>query len=458
MIWTDAFRTSTFRTSAWASAVFASGTLLLFGFFYWQTAGYETDRVDTFLIHESVAVSRVPAKDLERDVRTRFAGDLHRLTFAAVLTPGLRVIAGDLAAYPIGLPTDGKPHVVDAGRTISTGVTVERVAAVARVLPDGRILVIGRSRQELARLTRLIGRALALGLGPAVILALAVGTWASKRTMARIVSFQQALDRIRDGSLHERLPLAGTQDTFDILAASVNRTVAQVECLMSEVRGIGDSIAHDLRTPLARMRARLEGGRRRATSLTELNEVTGKAIADLDQCFAIVTALLRIGEIESAQRQSGFSTVSLTAIVAEVGDLYQPIAELRGLRFEVQAAESQAVLGDRDLLFEMVANLLDNAMKFSPDNGKIRIDLTPGSSGPVLRVADDGEGIALAEREAVLRRFYRSERTRRVEGTGLGLSLVAAILGLHSFTLRMLDTTPGFVMEVTCTAAVDTKF
>ena len=368
MNWPGALRTSIFRTSALASAVFASSTLLLFAFIYWQTAGYERGRIDAFLAHESLAIARSPPQDVEREVRTRFAGDLHRLTFAAILTPGRRVLAGDLASYPAGLVADGRPHVVDAERALADGVAVERVAAVARVLADGRIVVIGRSRQELSLLTRLVARALGLGLGPAV-LALAAGVWASLRTTARLATFQLALDRITEGSLGERLPVAGKRDTLDILAISVNSTVEQVERLVSEVRGVGDSIAHDLRTPLARMRARLEGGRRRAASLAELDGVAALAIADLDQCFAIITALLRIGEIEAAQRRSGFSNVSLSAIVAEVGDLYQPVAELRGLRFEVRAQAGQTVLGDRDLLFEMVANLTDNAVKFTPDQG-----------------------------------------------------------------------------------------
>ena len=450
MSWADALRTSTFRTSALASAVFACGTLLLFAFIYWQTAGYEADRIDAFLIHESLAVARAPAGEVEREVGTRFAGDMHRLTFAAVLTPERRVIAGDLESYPAGLPADGVPHVVDARRRVAGAVADERVAAVARALPDGRIVVIGRSRQELSRLTRSVGRALALGLGPAVILALAAGVWASLRTTARIAVFQRALDHIMDGSLGERLPVTGTRDTLDILAASVNRMLERLGRLVVEVRGVGDSIAHDLRTPLARMRARLEGGRRRAVTLAELDDVAACAIADLDQCFAIITALLRIGEIEAAQRRSGFSVVSLSAIVAEVGDLYQPMAELRGVRLDVRADADRTVLGDRDLLFEMVANLTDNAVKFSPACGEVRLELAGPVSAPVLRVSDSGEGIAPAERHAVLRRFYRSDRTARVEGSGLGLALVAAILELHGFKLRMLDVHPGFAMEVDC--------
>ena len=253
-----------------------------------------------------------------------------------------------------------------------------------------------------------------------------------------------------DGSLHERLPVTGTRDTLDILAESVNRAVEQVERLMGEVRGVGDSIAHDLRTPLARMRARLEGGRRRATSLAELDDVASHAIADLDQCFATITALLRIGAIEAAQRRSGFADVSLSAMVAEVGDLYQPVAELRGLMLDVRGEPGLTVRGDRDLLFEMLANLIDNAVKFAPEEGKVCLHLSAGGRAAVLRVGDSGAGIPPEERVAVLHRFYRAKRAAHTDGSGLGLSLVAAIVRLHGFTLAMHDQAPGFVVEVTC--------
>lgn len=444
----DVFRTGTFRAAMLAAGVFALCTVLLFAFIYWQTAGYEAARIDQFLLNEAAAIAREPSGEVERDVRTRFAGDLHRLTFAAILSPAYQVTAGELAAYPAGLVADGVPQVVDAARTTPTGIVVERVSAVARPLRDGRILLVGRSRRELQHLTRLVGRALSWGLIPAVILALAAGTWASHRTLARVAAFRAALDRIIDGGLRERLPSHGTSDTLDILAGSVNRTLEQVERLLDEVGGVGDSIAHDLRTPLARMRARLEGGRRRATSLAALDGVVGQAIGDLDQCFTTMTALLRIGELEAAERRSGFAEVSLSAIVAEVGDLYQPMAELRGLSFEAVAVPGQTVRGDRDLLFEVCANLLDNAVKFAPDAGAVSLLLEAGAGGPVLSVQDSGDGIVAQEREAVLKRFHRVDRSSRFEGSGLGLSLVAAILRLHGFTLRMRDLRPGFAVEV----------
>ena len=196
------------------------------------------------------------------------------------------------------------------------------------------------------------------------------------------------------------------------------------------------------------MRARLEGGRRRAATLGELDDVTVQAIADLDQCFATITALLRIGELESASRRSGFAEIELSAIVDGAAELYQPMAELRGLLFTVDASAEAIVFGDPDLLFEVCANLLDNAIKFASAGGAVSIRLLPGNGGLTLRVTDDGPGIPVAERQAVLRRFYRSAATADVPGTGLGLSLVAAILRLHGFGLRMESLPEGFAVDV----------
>ncbi len=446
--WTDAFRTTAFRNSAAAAAAFGASTLALFAFIYWQTAVLESGRIARTVLNEAAVIEREPSQDLVRDLQARFAGDLHRLGFAALWARDGRRLAGDVARYPADLLPDGEAHVVTVTRDTSGGPAEERVTAVAKTFPDGRTFVVGRSRRDLQQLRLLVERALALGLGPALALSLAAGVWASRRTLSRVAVFRATLERIIDSNLHERLPVSASRDDFDVLAASVNSTLDRPQRLLAEMRDVGDGIAHNLRSPLARMRARLEGGRRRAATPGELDHVMVQVIADLDQCFGTITALLRIGELESASRRSGFAEIALSAMADEAAELYQPMAELRRLRFSIDASTEATVFGDRDLLFEVCANLLDNAIKFAPVGGAVSIRLLPGNAGPVLRVTDNGPGIPVAERQAVLRRFYRSAATANVPGTGLGLTLVAAILRLHGFGLRMENLPEGFAVDV----------
>jgi signal transduction histidine kinase len=222
----------------------------------------------------------------------------------------------------------------------------------------------------------------------------------------------------------------------------------EIERLMDEVRGVGDDIAHDLRTPLTRLRARLEGGLARAESQAALAAVVQHAIADLDQAFALITALLRIGQIEGSARRAGFGVVNLSAIARGVAELYQPVAELREVGLSVSADSDAVVQGDRDLLFEAAANLVDNAVKFTPAGGMVTLRVYQGQRGAVLAVSDTGPGIAAGEREAALKRFYRVDRSRHVPGHGLGLSLVVAIVRLHMFSLTMADSSPGLRVEI----------
>jgi signal transduction histidine kinase len=445
------FRTATFRTAIMASAAFGLITLLLFGFIYWQTAGLETTRIDQFLLHESLAISRQRPDQVVADVNTRYARDLHRQSVAAVFTPARAWLGGALTTYPAGLEADGKPHSTTALRQETGGRQAETLRAVARVLPDGSLLVVGRSQDEVEKLRALVLRALLLGLLPALASALCVGAFASQRTIARVNDMNQTIGRIMQGRLHERLAAPGASgDALGQLTTAVNRMLDDIERLMEEIRGVGDDIAHDLRTPLARLRARLEGGLHRANSLDALRGVVSSAIADLDQAFTLITALLRIGQIEGSARQSGFGRVDLAAIAAEVCELYEPLAELNGIAFSLSADENLEVGGDRDLLLEAAANLVDNALKFTPRGGRVAVRAAATEAGPVLSVTDSGPGIAPHEQAAVLKRFYRSSRIAQVPGHGLGLSLVCAIVRLHMFHLRMADAGPGLTVEICC--------
>jgi PAS domain S-box-containing protein len=224
---------------------------------------------------------------------------------------------------------------------------------------------------------------------------------------------------------------------------------ALLEEALQEAKVVGDNIAHDLRTPLTRVRIRLERGREHAATLEELRAVADQAIAGLDQSLTTITALLRITEIEHSRRREGFSEVHLAPLIREAGDLYDPIAENKGVTLRVEALDGAAVRGDRDLLFEAVANLVDNAVKFTPEGGRVELALLHQDGEAVIRVSDTGPGIPEIEREAVTQRFYRSDKSRNIKGLGLGLSMVAAIIKLHSFRFRI-SPGPGCTAEIAC--------
>lgn len=448
----EIFRTAAFRLSLSLSAAFSALILLLFGFVYWQTAVYETNRIDAVLINEARVLAAAPRDELIRSVGVRLANDLHRITFAALFSPDGRLIAGNLLRPPAGLAIDGKVYPVDASRFDPASRSPEPARAIALRLPDGDLLVIGRNSDELVQLRHVVLRGLLLGLAPAVLLSLLAGVVLSSRTLNHIRIIRRSLQRIMRGHIEERLPTRGTRDDLDQLVAAVNAMMDEIAALMDELRGIGDNIAHDLRMPLARLRARLERSRVQAGSQQELEAAVDQALTDLDQLAAIVAAILRIGEIENTRRQAGFAVLALDEMVRELAELFQPIADAAGIALSAHVDAPGSITGDRDLLMEAFTNLVDNALKFTPAGGSVFITCYRNPEGaPVLRVTDTGPGIPEKERQAVMKRFYRSDKSRHVPGGGLGLSLVTAIMRLHQFRLAIVGEPPGCIFEVTCT-------
>ena len=229
----------------------------------------------------------------------------------------------------------------------------------------------------------------------------------------------------------------------------VNGMLDEMETLIHSLAGVGNDIAHDLRTPLTRARLTLERGRSGATTLEQLQRVADKTIDGLDQSLSIITAILRLAEIEKSQRSAGFGKIALADLIREVSDMYEPIAEDKGVALVVHSPHQPTTHGDRDLLIEAVANLVDNAIKFTPAGGQVEIGLFAGDGETILRVKDTGAGISEHERDAVLRRFYRSDKVRHTSGLGLGLNLVGAIARLHGFRFTIFPGS-GCVVEIGC--------
>jgi len=447
----DLARTTTFRWTLVVGSAFAAFTLMLVAIVYERTERFLTARSDGVVTQQARVLSASePDKRLDR-IDWHLAQDPRAVQYVGLFAADGHRIAGNLARVPADLQIDGPAQQVMV--PIGPGPSDEQlVRGIGRRLSDGSVLVIGRKIDEGAELTKIVAQTLALGLFPALCMSIVAGALLSRRAQRRVEEVNERVRRIVAGDFRERLPTRGVGDPFDQLAGSVNGMLDRIETLIHEIAGVGDDIAHDLRTPLTRVRVGLERGRANSRTLAEAQAAFDRAIGGLDQALAIVTALLRIAEIEHSQRFAGFSRVALARIVREVCDLYEPIAEEKGVKVRVQASGEPVVHGDRDLLLEAIANLVDNAVKFTPAGGHVELALLDRAGDCAVRISDTGPGISEDEREIVLRRFYRSDRSRQTQGVGLGLSLVAAIVKLHGFRLNM-SAGPHCVVEIICPRA-----
>jgi signal transduction histidine kinase len=421
----------------------AGVALLLFGFIYWQTSVLETGRIDQFLTAESVIIAGLGEPDIRRDITLRLAADLFHVTVLGLFAPDGQHLAGNLQRQPPLLPVDGKAHRLDVSGLGPGGQNYNIVRAVGRRLPDGQVLVIGRDIEVLDELRTRVLQALEIALAPALLLSVGAGALLGRASLGRVKVVNQTIERITRGDLRERLPTRGTHDDLDRLATGVNRMLDWIERLLHEVKGVGDNIAHDLRTPLARARARLERSGAVTQDVAALQTTITMAIGDLAQASGIINALLRIGEIEHVRRRSGFTEVRLADVSREAHDLYQPLGESKEVSLTLRVEADPVVHGDGELLLEALTNLLDNAIKFTPPGGEVRIIVGIEDGRPAIRVEDTGPGIPDVEREAVLRRFYRVDASRHTAGHGLGLSIVEAIVRLHDFRLALRDPAHG---------------
>jgi len=449
--------TMTFRWTLAIATGFTAMALMLFAFIYWQTAVRERNRIDGIVLTESRSIAEAPAVDAARRLEGWLLADLHEVRYGALFAPDGARVTGNILTLPSGLSPDGLAHRAEVGPLARDrdGDTNEVVRGVARWLPDGRLLVLGYDIDALDEVQEVILRALGLSVVPALLLSLVAGAVLARRGQRRIAAVHEAVGRIVHGDLRERLPVHGTSDNLDKVAAAVNGMLDQIEQLVEEVRGVSDSIAHDLRTPLTRVRTRLERGRDEAETRAEFQAMADRAIGSVDQALAIVSAVLRIGEIEHGRRRAAFAPVDLAGVLRDATELYEPVAEEKAVVLRLQLPEpgetaSPMVSGDRDLLLEAVGNLVDNAIKFTPPDTDVTLSLHTHPGEVRLCVADHGPGIPVAERDRVLQRFYRTEKSRTVAGSGLGLSLVAAVVSLHGFQLLIGGKEPGCTVEVAC--------
>jgi signal transduction histidine kinase len=442
-------RSNTFRWASAVAGVLAMFVIVLFGFIYWKIDRYLIARSDRMITLQIGYLAGLPPERRINAIEDHLGEDSRNVQFAGLFDPKGNRLSGNIDRQPEALELNATVQTVRVTRAERKELGDPLIRAIAQRLPNGDILTIGRNVDETGEISHVVGEALALGLLPAFCLCLLAGAWLSMRAQKRVEEVNQRVQRIIAGNLCERLPHRNIDEPFSRLAAIVNGMLDEMETMINALSGVGNDIAHDLRTPLTRARLTLERGRTNATTLGQLQDVADKAIAGIDQSLAIVTALLRLAEIENSRRSAAFGSVPLHEMLREVCDVYEPIAEDKRINLGVRIADKLDVRGDRDLLFEAVANLVDNAIKFTPTGGKVDIELAREGARTIVRVTDTGPGISQQETEAVLRRFYRSDKIRSTPGVGLGLNLVSAIAKLHGFRLAIRPG-PGGRVEIIC--------
>jgi signal transduction histidine kinase len=428
------WRTSTFQLSVVYALVFALVTTALLGAVYVRSATYMTGRADAILEAEARSMERSSPGDIARRITEVLAFDGGRTSQFGLFDAHGRWLAGGLRRPPPGVRPGGAPEEkdVDVGRPA-------RLRLISRRLPGGGELVVGRNVDPSREVERLIASALAWTGVVAVSGGLVCGLALSLAPIRRLRGLERISREIAAGDMSRRMPASGRGDELDMFVEVVNAMVEEIERSMAEVKASADTLAHDLRTPLTRVRARLN-------RLHDLGgagtEEVGLALEEIETLMERFRAILRISEIEVSARRAGFAPTDLAELVAEVLDLYQPLAEHLGVTLTGDASPL-VVQADRRLLFEALANLVDNALKFSGAGARVSLRLESGAGTLRLVVQDDGPGVPERERSAVLNRFYRGERDRLTPGSGLGLAVVAAIVRLHRWRLRLEDAGPG---------------
>jgi signal transduction histidine kinase len=442
-------RSNTFRRALAVAGVFAAFVIVLFGFIYWQTDQYLIARSDRMIASQLDVIAALPGERRLDAIDEHLRQDSRGVQYAGLFAADGRRITGNLEQFPPELKMNDTVQSVSVVRLLPASRNIHVIRAIAQRMPNGDALFIGREVDETREISHVVGQALGLGLLPAFCLCLLAGAWLSVRAQERVEEVNQRVQRIVAGDLRERLPHRDVDEPFSKLAGIVNGMLDEMETMIHALAGVGNDIAHDLRTPLTRARLALERGRTNATTMEQLQAVADKAVANIDQSLTIITALLRLAAIENSRKSAAFGSVALHEMLREVCDIYEPIAENKNINLRVEVGHRLDVRGDRDLLLEAIANLVDNAIKFTPEGGKVDIELLRREGETIVCVTDSGPGIGEQEREAVLRRFYRSDKIRSTPGVGLGLNLVAAIVKLHGFRLAI-RSGPGGRVEIIC--------
>lgn len=334
--------------------------------------------------------------------------------------------------------------IIDVSRASEDGGRPERVRAQVSDLGGGMLLAVGVDLRQIGDLEEAIATAFLWTIGLAGVLGIGGGALLSQAFLRRVDAIARTAEAIIGGDETRRVPMRGTGDDLDRLAGTLNRMLDRIAILMESLRQVSSDVAHDLRTPLSRLYQRLEDARVHARSMADYEAAIDAAMGEAQGLLEIFSALLRIAQVEGASPHAGFRDVDLSAVAEAVSDAYRPDAEDAGHELTATIAPGVIISGDRELLTQAVANLVENALRHTPAGTRIRVRLRDGpATGALLTVEDDGPGVADVDMPRLVDRFYRGERSRTTPGNGLGLSLVSAVAELHGARLSLDAMKPG---------------
>jgi signal transduction histidine kinase len=428
---TDLRHTTAFRLTAGLTAVFALAIFAALWLIYTETSAQFTSRIDLTIVTKAQLLAASPTThDLDAAVVAALRDSTSGLEGIAVFDAhGAQIMGmeGLAPPFPRGRMFERRHGPHDAP-----------VRALALPAADGRTVVVSRDISPIVDLRQRILTIMLISGTGAILIGLGAGVLLSLGPMRRIRRLEETAARIAMGDLAQRIPLGRGGDEFTMIAGIINAMVEEIERLMRQVKGATDAIAHDLRTPLSHVRTRLE---RIALLAQAEDDETADLLAgardELDAVLARFRALLRMSELEASRRHADFAAFDPDAMARDIAELYEPLAEERGLTLVCECASGLAIYGDERLLFEAVSNLVENAIKFSPVSGLVALWVTASVGEVTIAVVDEGPGIAEAERALVLERFARGGSAMTVAGSGLGLSLVAVIVAVHGYRLEL---------------------
>lgn len=443
-------RSSTFKLALIAIGAFGVIVSVIFSYVYWSTSAYVRSRSDSAITAEAVSLRETYAQSgrdrLVELIRRRSADPALSDHFYLLVDPPAKILAGNLGQWPSASGAGWAEF--RAPKASSGAADPPLVRAVLENLPGGERLLVGRDISDLDRFAAQIRVAVISIVALIFVMAGVSSVLVTRRTVGRIESINATSRAIMASGLDKRIPLRGSNDEWDRVAENLNQMLERIETLVGEVKQVSDNVAHDLRTPLTRMRGRLEKASHGPRNAEADQALIGDTISELDAVLRIFLSITRIAQIETQVRTAGFRGVNLAEVAGEVVELYDAAAEEDGTRITTAGDSEVLVTGDRDLIFDAVANVVDNALKHGRPAGRVVVASETVGGIPVISVADDGPGIPGDQHDQVFKRFYRLEQSRYTPGNGLGLSLVAAVARLHSARIELLDNSPGLVFKL----------